>query len=115
MLDPLKVALSEFVHLSKDALHIHLGLAVYLIAALLLRRPAGSWWPWLVLLALELVNEVLDLGAHMRHGGISLWSIGGSLKDIVNTMFWPTALLIALRSGLLSVSSPRHKDDGSKS
>lgn len=113
MLEPFKAALSDFLHLSKDALHIHFGIAAYLIASALFRRPAGSLLPWLVVLGLELVNEGLDLAHDIRYGGLDLWGIGAGIKDILNTMFWPTALMLALRSGLVAVRGrPRHPTDG---
>lgn len=99
MLDPLKTALSDLLHLSKDALHVHLGIGIYLVATLLLRRPLGSWLPWLIVLALELINEALDLAHHLRRGGIEPAGLLDSVKDIINTMLWPTVLLIALRVG----------------
>ena len=50
---------SEF-HVSHAVLHIHLGLAIYLLTSLVLRRPLGSLLPWLVVAALELANETSD-------------------------------------------------------
>lgn len=91
MLNSLKTDLSAFLHLSKDALHIHLGLVVYLVVMLTLARGRRSWLPWLAVLSLELVNELLDI----FHHGLSVAGLGGSLKDIVNTMLWPTVLLVA--------------------
>ncbi|QQR40080.1 hypothetical protein [Devosia rhizoryzae] len=93
MLNTLKTALTQLLHLSRDALHIHLGLGIYLVAMLLLRRGPTSWLPWLVLLAFELFNELLDT---WHHGQIQV-DVLGSTKDILNTMLWPTLLLIAAR------------------
>lgn len=36
MLDNLKILLTDVLHLSRDALHIHAGLGIYVIAVLLL-------------------------------------------------------------------------------
>ena len=90
MLNALKTNLSEFLHLSKDALHIHLGLAIYLIVFLTLSRGRRHWLPWATVLAFELVNEAVDI----FHHGPSTAELGGSAKDIVNTMLWPTVLLV---------------------
>jgi hypothetical protein len=95
VLNSLKTDLSELVHLSKDALHIHLGLLVFLIAMVVFRRTAASLVPWLYVLALELVNEALDM-VHW-HRGVFDFSFGGSVKDIVNTMLWPTLLVLLAR------------------
>ena len=90
MLNALKTNLSEFLHLSKDALHIHLGLAIYLAVLLTLSRGRWLWLPWATVLTFELVNEAVDI----FHHGSSTADLGGSVKDIVNTMLWPTVLLV---------------------
>lgn len=93
MYNTLKTQLSEFLGITKDALHIHIGLAIFLGVALVFRRSLASWIPWLVLLAFELVNELMDI----FHEGIAGFAMGDSLKDVLNTMFWPTVVFIAAR------------------
>jgi hypothetical protein len=93
MLNPLKTDLSQLLNLSKDALHVHLGLLIMLLAVFILRKSPASIVPWLCVLTLELANEILDL-SHGPHGSLSLF---GSLKDIVNTMLWPTVILVLAR------------------
>lgn len=90
MLNALKTDLSELLHLSKDALHVHLGLAIYLIVFLTLSQGRRHWLPWATVLAFELVNEAVDI----FHHGLSTAELGGSAKDIVNTMLWPTVLVV---------------------
>ncbi len=92
MLNALKTDLSQFLHLSRDALHIHLGLLVMLLVVIALRKSPASFVPWLCVLGLELLNETLDL-LH-AHQGLNLL---GGLKDIVNTMLWPTVILLLAR------------------
>jgi hypothetical protein len=91
----LKIQLSELLGISKDALHIHLGLSIYLIVMLVFRRQLTSWVPWLALLAFEIVNEVMDI-FHV-HEGVMAFELGDSPKDILNTMFWPTVVLLTAR------------------
>jgi hypothetical protein len=93
MLNGLKTEITEILHLSRDALHIHIGLAFYVAAMLLLRRGPASWWPWLSLLGIEILNELLDT---WHHGNIHV-DLNGSAKDIINAMFWPTILLFVFR------------------
>ncbi|KKB77477.1 hypothetical protein VW35_15145 [Devosia soli] len=93
MLNKIKTELTELFFLSRDALHIHLGIAIYLVAMLIFRRGPASMVPWLVLLAFELVNEVLDV----FHGNHIELDISGALRDIGNTMLWPTVALIVAR------------------
>ena len=95
MYNALKTQLSEFLGITKDALHIHIGLAIFLGAALVFRRSLASWIPWLALLAFELSNEAMDV-FYLDEGGIG-FDLGDSPKDIVNTMFWPTVVFIVAR------------------
>jgi hypothetical protein len=84
---------AEF-HVSHAVLHIHLGLAIYLLTCLLLRRPLGSVLPWLVVVALELANEASDFARY--YVSAWPWTATNSIEDIVNTLFWPTVLVILL-------------------
>lgn len=95
MLNDLKTDLSQLLHLSKDALHIHLGLLIMLLVMIVLRKSPASIIPWLVVFGLELVNEALD--ALHWHGGRLEFGILGGLQDIVNTMLWPTVILLLAR------------------
>jgi hypothetical protein len=110
----LKTELSNLLGISKDALHIHLGLALYLLVALVFRRRLSSWLPWLALLAFEIVNELVDI-FHV-HGGVMGFELGDSLKDVINTMFWPTVVLVVARtraaqpSGAAATSPDPHSD-----
>lgn len=97
MLNRMKTELSELLFLSKDALHIHVGLAIYVAAMLVFRRGPASMVPWLVVLAFELANELLD-GLHHFSFEVELTA---ALRDIGNTMLWPTVvLLLARRFGI---------------
>lgn len=80
--------------LSKDALHVHASLLLVFVAAWLTRRPLGSLLPWSVVLALTLLNELLD---YLSDTDVADWQ-AASLHDVANTMLWPTALIIAARS-----------------
>ena len=95
MYNSIKTAISDLIGLSKDALHIHLGLAIFVGLVLLLRKSPSSILPWLGVLAFELVNETLD-AFHWRTGELDI-DLPGAIKDIGNTMLWPTVALIAFR------------------
>ena len=80
---------------SPDALHVLVGMILHLAISLLIRTPLSSIRPWAVLLALALLNEVLDVA-------VDPWPSTGAqsgegAKDIVLTMILPTMLLIATR------------------
>lgn len=95
LLNFLKTELSELIGLSKDALHVHLGLLVFLLAMVIFRRSAASFVPWTCVLVLQRVNELLDT-FHWYNGALE-FNLAGSLKDMVNTMLWPTVLLLLAR------------------
>lgn len=89
-----------------DALHVLVGVVVQLGTAWLLRASVASWKPWLVLLALEMLNEALDLWVERwPHAGMQ-W--GEGVKDMLLTMALPTLLLLAarLRPALFSEARP---------
>ena len=92
----LKDLLVELAGVSKDALHVHIGLIAFFGATFLLKRSAASLLPWLVVLGLELVNEAMDLFVWGGQPGIAQW--GESLRDLFNTMLWPTVLSLAARA-----------------
>jgi hypothetical protein len=73
-------------------LHIHLGLAIYLLTCLLLRRPLGSTLPWLVVVLLELTNELSDFLRY--YVSAWPWTATNTIEDLVNTLFWPTVLVL---------------------
>ena len=95
MYNDIKTLLSETLGITKDALHIHIGLAIFFGAALLFRRSLASWLPWLALLAFELVNELMDV-FYWNGRGIG-FDLGDSPKDVINTMFWPRVVLLVAR------------------
>ena len=89
MLNTIKTELTALLLLSRDALHIHFGLGLYFLAVLVFKRGFASPIPWLVVLAFELVNEGLDA----YHD----FEVVGAVRDILNTMLWPTIALLVGR------------------
>ena len=91
-----KLAIVAATGLSKDALHIYVGLAVFLIVAAVSKRSASSWLPWLVVFLVATLGELVD----MRDDLLSLghWRWSASLHDIINTILWPTVLLVLARA-----------------
>ncbi|MEO7221687.1 MAG: hypothetical protein ABIY37_04375, partial [Devosia sp.] len=95
MYNAIKTELALWLGISKDALHIHLGLVIFAILFLVFLRSPGSLIPWLGVLAFELVNEAMDM--FHWHGGAFSFEIGDSFKDIANTMIWPTIVTLGIR------------------
>jgi hypothetical protein len=98
MLDDIKTELTGLIGLSRDALHVHLGLLVFLVAMVVFRRSPGSIIPWGCVLVLELVNEFLD-AFHIHRGSVEFFADLGAVRDVVNTMLWPTIVLLLSRVG----------------
>ena len=71
--------------------HTYAGLAIWLVAAVLIRRPLSSIWPLLPVVVFELGNEMIDRLAH----GAWLWQ--DTMHDIAATWFWPLAIFSVLR------------------
>ena len=91
-----KTALEDHLHLSRDAMHVHASVLIFLIACLVLNARPRDWRPWLVVLTVQLVNEAFDARAMILDDGvIYIWA---SVKDTVNTMILPTIFLVVART-----------------
>jgi hypothetical protein len=91
----IKEAIKAVSGLSQDALHIYFGVALLLIAARLLKRPAWDPLPWAIVAAAALINEAQDFRTMWRVG--RTLEIGSSIRDVVNTLVLPTAMLLRAR------------------
>ena len=56
-----KLFIEHAIAISHDSLHILVGVLLWLVLGVVLRRPLTAWWPWLWLFALILWNEAVDL------------------------------------------------------
>jgi hypothetical protein len=90
-----KLLIIEATGLSKDSLHVYVGMTAFLGVSLLVRKPRASLLPLATVAVaaglgefVDLVDDYTSLG-HVR--------IGASVHDIWNTMFWPTVLYLLLR------------------
>ena len=87
-----KLAIVSATGLSKDALHIYAGLAVFLLAAVLMRGRPSLAWPWCVVLLTAVVAEALDLRDDIA--SLGHWRWAASLHDVLNTVAWPSVLTV---------------------
>jgi hypothetical protein len=95
LVQALKMDIVGLTGLSKDALHVYAGLAVWLVAAAVFRKSITTLKPWLVALVVALVVEGFD--AFDDWVQLGRWRYRASLHDVVNTMFWPTLLTLLAR------------------
>lgn len=87
-LQEMKLLLMGGTGLSKDALHVYVGLAVFVLA--LTRWRIGSLPPMLLVLGVALAGEAWDLVDNIRTEVPMQWA--GHWHDIWNTLFWPAVL-----------------------
>lgn len=100
-----KLAIVAFTGLAKDALHIYVGLAVFLLILALWPGSRRTWWPLLLVLLVAVGGELLDLLDDLA--SLGYWRWGASLHDVLNTAFWPAALSGVMRWTSLLTASRR--------
>src|SRR6476660_2125598 len=94
----IKLFLVTLTGLSKDALHVHVGMGAMFGSAMFFRWELRSLLPWLMVLAAAVCGEMLDMYDDLISPGYWRWDM--SVHDIVNTLFWPTILLLLARAGV---------------
>jgi hypothetical protein len=85
-----KVILLEATNLSKDALHIYVGMAVMLLVVILFKKSLADWRPLAAVAVASIAGEIWDVIDTFSHGSTPKWN--ANWKDIWNTLFWPTIL-----------------------
>jgi hypothetical protein len=90
-----KLFIEHALVINHDALHVIVGVLIWLALGFVMRRPITSVYPWLWLLAVILWSETADLWVERwPHPGMQY---GEGAKDVLLTMFLPTLLLLAAR------------------
>ena len=90
-----KLFIEHSVAIGHDSIHILVGVLLWIMFGLLLRRPLTASRPWLWLFAVILWNETVDLW-------IEQWpdpgqQYGEGAKDLLLTMAVPTVIMFAAR------------------
>ena len=90
-----KLFIEHSVSINHDALHVIVGVLVWLIMGAVTRRPLSALRPWLWLLAIIGWNETVDLW-------VEQWpdpgqQYGEGAKDLFLTMTVPTIMMFASR------------------
>jgi hypothetical protein len=89
--------LAHATGLDMDALHVHAGVLLQIAAAIVLRRPLRSVWPWLVVLGAESANEIYDYTYEVWPGDERRIQLAEGIRDLWNTMVIPSLILILAR------------------
>ena len=90
-----KLVIEHASGISMDALHVLVGVLLQLLFAGLFRISLKSWWPWLSLFSLLLLNEAGDLW--VERWPEPAMQVGEGIKDVALTMFLPTMLMLGAR------------------
>lgn len=90
-----KDVIVELTDLSKDALHLHVSVLIFLGGCVVFGWRASTWKPWLLVLAFALLGELWDIQYSIADDD-PLKPVG-NLKDIINTMFVPSLLMLLAR------------------
>ena len=96
-----KLVVGAMFTLSKDALHIHVGLLVFVTACYLTRKNYRAAIPLLAVLLLAILGEILD--ARDNFASLGRWRWRASVHDILNTMFWPIVLSLLIRFRIITL------------
>ena len=77
--------------MSRPMLHMHAGMAIYLVSQVMLGTRRGSLLAISMVLFVELLNELLNF----LHKGRVYWS--DTTQDILLTLFWPVMIYAVSR------------------
>ena len=95
----IKLYFLSLVHLSKDAVHIYIGLIVFFIYIVLFKKSLSSLKSLVPVLIIAVAMETFDLWDDFHSLGHCRWL--ASFHDIINTMFWPFILVILVKLKLI--------------
>ena len=95
----LKIHILSVIHLSKDAIHIYLGLSIFFLWILIARKTIRSFKAIIPVLIVAVVMEALDLKDDYTSFGHLRW--GASIHDILNTVFWPFLIVLLFKLKLI--------------
>ena len=93
VIQDIKAAVGAATGLSRDALQVYVGLAVCL--ATLAVTSIRSWKPWIAVLVVACVGELLNLRDAV--GASTPWHWRSALHGLCNELFWPTVVLLLAR------------------
>ena len=90
-----KIWILQLFGLPKDALHIYVGLIVFLGAAALFRLPLKSGKPFAAVLLAAVAGELWDVIDTYRAAEPMVWA--RNWHDVWNTCLWPGILTLLAR------------------
>jgi cell shape-determining protein MreD len=103
----LKLSLVQLVGLSKDALHIYVGLIVFFVVAIVIavRIERTSYLLLMAVIAVAILGELVDMRDDINSLGVWRWR--ASVHDVANTVFWPFVITLLVRAKVFSANKNR--------
>ena len=95
----MKIHVLNAVDLSRDAIHIYVGMAVLLLFVIIFQRGRFSLVSLVPVFVVAIIMEVFDLYDDSRTFGYLRWD--ASLHDVINTVLWPAILVFLARFNFL--------------
>ena len=95
----MKIHVLNAVELSRDAIHIYVGMTVLLLFVIIFQKGRFSFVSLVPVFLIAIIMEVFDLYDDSRTFGYLRWD--ASLHDVINTVFWPAILVFLARFNFL--------------
>lgn len=86
----IKYVIEGVSHVQRDALHVHIGLLLFLGFASVFRGEHRFWLALAVVVVICLTGELFDALNRLARDRPIYWL--GSAKDVVNTLLWPSVI-----------------------
>ena len=91
----LKLVILSILEISKDAIHIHIGLIVFFAAVVLWRKGSFDARCLIPVVIVASLMEVLDLiDDYTYQGSVRMVALTASVHDLINTMLWPVVIVV---------------------
>ena len=92
----------SILELSKDSIHMHVGLIVFFLAVVLWKKGSIEARCLIPVVIVASLMEILDLRYdYVSLGHFRLNAITASIHDLINTTFWPVVIVVLVWRGKL--------------
>ena len=97
-----KRVIVSILELSKDSIHMHVGLIVFFLAVVLWKKGSIEVRCLIHVAIVASLMEILDLRYdYISLGYFRLNAITASIHDLINTTFWPVVIVVLAQMGKL--------------
>ncbi len=98
-----KLIILSILEISKDAIHIHIGLIVFFAAVVLWRKGSIEARCLIPVVVVASLMEMLDLrDLYTQLGYLHIAALTASIHDLLNTMLWPVVIVVLAWMGKLN-------------